>query len=299
MTSLMNVVRALGPRADKRFLSAMERDGARLVVKYGIDTPTALAEVLGEMAHETQGFRKFVEPMGYSARRLTQVWPNRFPTLAAAAPYANNPEKLANFTYANRMGNGPPSSGDGWLFRGGGLLHHTGRAEYDRVRRRTGASPDEVRNPANLEIMFAAAMTYLEDRGLMDDVRAGRSQAVSRGINGGRIGMADRLALKGRARIVLQGQRVRYTPTTVERRDTRARAAAASGVAAPATATAVTQTAPAPVPEHPPEPTLLIAIGAGAVFAIIAAWLGWSAWADHRRVIADEAQTQENRMEAA
>src|SRR5699024_11368386 len=68
----------------------------------------------------------------YSAERLTEVWPSRFPTLAAAQPVARNPEALANQVYSNRMGNGAPESGDGWRYRGQGPMQLTGRDNYQR-----------------------------------------------------------------------------------------------------------------------------------------------------------------------
>ena len=96
----------------------------------GIVTEKRIAMFVGQAAEESGGFLELVEDLNYSALRLCQVWPNRFPSSAAAAPYARNPEKLANHVYANRMGNGNEASGDGWLFRGRGIFQVTGRSDY-------------------------------------------------------------------------------------------------------------------------------------------------------------------------
>lgn len=74
--------------------------------------------------------KPIAENLNYTASRLMQVWPSRFPTLESAKPYARNPQKLANKVYAGRIGNGPESSGDGWRYRGRGLVQITGRANY-------------------------------------------------------------------------------------------------------------------------------------------------------------------------
>ncbi len=88
-----------------------------------------LAAILAEVHHETGGQMQPVsENLNYSAKRLTEVWLSRFPTLAAAAPYANNPQRLANKVYGGRLGNTGPD--DGWIYRGRGLAQITGKTNY-------------------------------------------------------------------------------------------------------------------------------------------------------------------------
>jgi putative chitinase len=88
-----------------------------------------LAAILAEAFHETGGaMQPVTENLNYSAKRMAQVWPSRFPTIASAQPYANNPQKLANKVYGGRLGNTGPN--DGWVFRGRGLSQITGRANY-------------------------------------------------------------------------------------------------------------------------------------------------------------------------
>lgn len=100
-----------------------------------------LAAIFAEAYHETGGaMQPVTENLSYSAKRLTQVWPGRFPTLASAQPFANNPRKLANRVYGGRLGN--TGDDDGWLFRGRGLAQITGRANYAKFG--IAAAPDEA-----------------------------------------------------------------------------------------------------------------------------------------------------------
>lgn len=99
--------------------------------KAGHSDPRWLAYILATAHHETGArFAPVEENLNYSAKRLTQVWPTRFPTIAAAAPYANNPQKLANKVYGGRMGNTGPE--DGWRYRGRSLVQITGKDNYDK-----------------------------------------------------------------------------------------------------------------------------------------------------------------------
>ena len=147
-----------------------------------------LAEFLAQAAHESAGFSAFTEKLNYSAERLMAVWPSRFPSLSIAAAYAGDPERLANFVYAGRMGNGSPESGDGWRYRGGGLLQHTGAAEYEKLRERLGFTPDDVRDPAKSVI---AACDYLARARTHIFIDRGDWACSRKSVNGGTIGLAE------------------------------------------------------------------------------------------------------------
>lgn len=88
---------------------------------------------------------------------MLKVWPKRFPTPEKAAEYERNPEKLANYVYASRLGNGDTTSGDGWRFRGRGLIQVTGRGNYRSVR--SGIGLDLEASPELLEQSEAAALS--------------------------------------------------------------------------------------------------------------------------------------------
>lgn len=158
-------------------------------------TPLAhLAAILAESHHETGGQMQPVsENLNYSAKRLTEVWPSRFPTIAAAAPYANNPRKLANKVYGGRLGNADP--GDGWLYRGRGLAQITGKANYAKFG--LAGAPDKAGEMASaVRILFEGMVDgiftglKLKDYDAADGYRYAASRAIINGdvkANGARI----------------------------------------------------------------------------------------------------------------
>ena len=97
---------------------------------FGITTPQRIACFLAQVGIESTQLNTVEENLSYSAERLVAVWPAHFATVDAAAPYAHNPEVLANHVYAFKNGNGDEASGDGYRFRGRGLLQITGRGNY-------------------------------------------------------------------------------------------------------------------------------------------------------------------------
>ena len=99
-----------------------------LCIKYDI-TGKRLAQFLAQCGHESAGFTTMLENLNYSEQGLLKIFPRHF-NVATAKEYARKPERIANKVYANRMSNGPESSGDGWKFRGRGPLQCTGRANY-------------------------------------------------------------------------------------------------------------------------------------------------------------------------
>lgn len=148
-----------------------------------------LRAFLGQVLHESCMLERTEENLNYSAERLTKVWPKRFPSLQAAAPYARNPQALANKVYGGRLGNTAP--GDGWRYRGRGLIMVTGSDNYLLVERISGLhcwhNPDLLaqRLPA-----LQAAIAWWE-RSVPDHV-LGDVEQVTEYVNGGRIGLADR-----------------------------------------------------------------------------------------------------------
>lgn len=166
---------------------------------YGVTTPQRLAHFLGQVCHESGGFTRFVENLNYSAERLCQVWPSRFPNIQAAKPFERNPEALAEKVYSGRMGNVNP--GDGSLYRGRGLVQLTGRANYAEASRYSGLDlvnhPELAADPAS---SAKIALGYWQARGLnaladQDDIAD-----ITRKINGGLVGLPERRALVEKAK---------------------------------------------------------------------------------------------------
>jgi putative chitinase len=156
------------------------------------------ASFLGQCAHESGGFATLVENLNYKAESLCKVWPKRFPSLDAAQPYHRNPEAIANKVYANRMGNGDEDSGDGWNFRGRGLIQLTGRDNYRACGEALGADlesdPDLVSTP-----MYAALSAgWFWHKNHLNNI-AEDIPAVTKKINGGTHGLDDRVARTERA----------------------------------------------------------------------------------------------------
>ena len=190
-------LKAFAPRSDPALAPALE--AARL--EFGIDTPARLAQFLGQIHHESGGLTRLEEGLSYSAVRLTEVWPGRFPNLAAAEPFARNPEALANHVYGGRLGNTQP--GDGWRFRGRGLIQTTGRENYGKAATATGldllTNPDLLKTPVGAA---RAACAYWRDHHLNALADVGAVAAITKAINGGLIGLSERVAQVARAEAI-------------------------------------------------------------------------------------------------
>ncbi len=134
------------------------------------------------------------ENLNYSAESLMKVWPSRFPTLEAAKPYHRNPEKIANKVYGGRMGNGPEETGDGWLYHGRGLIQLTGKDNY--MLASDALSMDFIHSPDYVLVPKYAALTagwYWNKRSLNKEADAKDYTAMTKKINGGVIGLDDRI----------------------------------------------------------------------------------------------------------
>lgn len=155
------------------------------------------AHFLAQIGHES-GFRPQEENLWYTARRIVQVWPSRFASVQDAQSCAMNPEALANRVYGGRMGN--TQKGDGYRFRGRGLLQITGRANYqtygDLINQPLTDQPELA---LQYGVGAQIAVAYWTQRGLnrladLDDLTG-----ITRAINGGLNGLADRSRLYDRA----------------------------------------------------------------------------------------------------
>ena len=164
-----------------------------ILPKYDIVTPKRLAAFLAQTAHESAGFTAVRENLNYSAKGLMKTWPARF-NQATAAAYARQPEKIANKVYANRMGNGDEASGDGWRYRGRGLIQTTGKANYVKLAQYIKKTLEEtIEYCETVEGAVESACFYWTSNNLNAIADIGDMAALTRRINGGVIGLADRL----------------------------------------------------------------------------------------------------------
>lgn len=160
----------------------------------GVDTPLRRAHFLAQVAHESGGFKRLVEGLNYSAEALVRTWPSRFDA-ATAKQYARQPERIANKVYADRLGNGDEASGDGWRYRGRGYIQLTGKSNYADYSRKAFGDDRLVRDPsqaAEPAVARKLALAYWTAKGLNALADKDDLEGVTRKINGGLIGLADR-----------------------------------------------------------------------------------------------------------
>lgn len=172
--------------------------------RFYISKPLRLAGFLAQVGHESGGLRVMVENLNYSATGLRRVFGRYFQNDTNAITCARQPEKIAGLVYANRMGNGPVSTGDGWRFRGRGLIQLTGRDNYARFARFMGLTVEAV--IPFLETKDGAAMSagwFWDTNGL--NAYADRDDVVgmTKRVNGGTNGLAERNGLYERAKRLL------------------------------------------------------------------------------------------------
>ena len=180
--------------------------------EFGINSPLRIAAFLAQVATESGSLNRLVENLNYSAAGLKRTWPKRFPSDELARQFERQPERIANFVYGGRMGNGSEQSGDGWRFRGRGLLQVTGRSNYRTVGAGLGLALEA--QPELLEIPLNAARSaglYWRSHGLNElaDVSGDLVHddedfiTITTKINGGTTGLTERIAFWTTAKTVL------------------------------------------------------------------------------------------------
>ena len=172
---------------------------AEVFPTYEINTPMRVAAFLAQCGHESGGWTTFQENLMYSAQGLCGTFKKYFPTIESATPYARNPEKIANRVYANRMGNGPEESGDGYRFRGRGPIQLTGKSNYTQFAKdmfddwqNVIDNPDWVTEDKDFALM--SAIWFWNKNKLNVQADAGDIKLMTKKINGGYIGLEDRIA---------------------------------------------------------------------------------------------------------
>ena len=164
---------------------------------YGIDTPLRLAAFIAQCAHESGNFTRLEENLNYRWQTLRKVFPKYFPTDAIAQEYASRPDKkdaIANRTYGNRMGNGPEESGDGYRFRGRGLIQLTGRNNYTAFAKSLDIPVEEaVEYLETFDGAVQSACWFWETNNLNKWADEGDMVTLTKRINGGTNGLEERI----------------------------------------------------------------------------------------------------------
>jgi len=162
--------------------------------RFGIATPRQQAGFIGQCSHECGNFKVLEENLNYRAATLMKLWSKRFPTLEIANEYAGNARKIANKVYSSRMGNRDEASGDGWRFRGRGCIQLTGHSGYYHAGQALGV--DFVKDPDLVATPTYAALTagwFWSTHKCNELAEAGDWAGLTKKINGGVIGLADRV----------------------------------------------------------------------------------------------------------
>lgn len=211
--------------------------------KYKIDTPQRIAGFIAQCGHESLNFTVLEENLNYSADGLNKIFPKYFVRAGRnAAEFARKPEKIANIVYGGRMGNTQP--GDGWLFRGRGIIQLTGRDNYTNFGSTLNMSAEQVVEYVQTKQgALESACWYWNSRNINKAADAGDIVAMTKLVNGGTIGLEDRKKHYEHALAVLTGKEVHRAP-------------AAPATPAPSVAPAVTAPAPS-APVAAPTPRVL------------------------------------------
>ena len=180
----------------------------RVLPEYEINSPLRVAAFMAQTAYESCDYTVLEENLNYSASRLCEVFRKYFANITEAESYEHNKEKIANRVYANRMGNGDEASGDGWKYRGRGIIQITGKDNYYRysdyiegssfspVDGVFPSSEDLAANPDLLLIdknrCVATACWFWEDKELNELADNKAISEITRRINGGNEGIEER-----------------------------------------------------------------------------------------------------------
>lgn len=163
--------------------------------KYGIDTKLRLAHFIAQTGHESGGYTVLKENLNYSADGLQKIFKKYFPDAGTAEKYARKPEMIANRVYASRLGNGPEASGEGYKYRGRGILQLTGKENYAKLSAALNKGDELIKNPdlvSEPEYALYSACWYWKSRNINAAADRDDVEAVTKLVNGGLIGIEDR-----------------------------------------------------------------------------------------------------------
>jgi putative chitinase len=167
------------------------------IAKFELNTPLRLAHFLAQAGHESGGFKLVNENLNYGAKGLLGIFKKYFPTEAKAKEYERKPEKIANLVYGSRMGNGAETTGEGYKFRGRGYIQLTGKDNYKAFDAVVAESIVDNPDLVATKYPLLSAAWFFHKNGLHKLADNGASDAVvtqiTKRVNGGTIGLADRL----------------------------------------------------------------------------------------------------------
>jgi putative chitinase len=172
--------------------------------EYNIDNLNRIAMFIAQCGHESGGFRVKEENLNYRPERLAVIFPTHFRGVDVHE-YAHNPQKIANRVYANRMGNGPESSGDGYNFRGRGFIQLTGRSNYTKFAKDNDLSLEEaVEYMGTVAGSIHSAGWFWNEHNLNEPSDLDDVITVTKKINGGTLGLTEREELYHNGLVIFQ-----------------------------------------------------------------------------------------------
>ena len=175
---------------------------------YDIYSVERCAAFFAQTAHESADFTHLHENLNYKSASLITTWPKRF-NAGNADAYAHQPEKIANYVYANRMGNGNETSGEGYKYRGRGILQVTGKDNYRACSMAIFNDDRLITQPELLETSFDAAVRsacwFWERNNLNTVADTGDIKQITQIVNGGLLGLDDRTQRYNSALTILAG----------------------------------------------------------------------------------------------
>lgn len=187
-----DIIKSCFPHAKASLVTALVENADELSKHYEINTELRWAHFLAQTGHESGGFTVIEENLNYKAEGLEKIFPKYFKDVDAE-DYAHQPVKIANRVYANRMGNGDEESGDGYKFRGHGLIQLTGRDNYTHMAKDLGVDlEDLVAHLATADGAVESAAWFWHKNNLNKLADADDVTAVTKKINGGTIGLSER-----------------------------------------------------------------------------------------------------------
>mgnify|MGYP006274233401 CR=1 FL=1 len=191
-------IRDVTKRAPADFQQAMIDSMSSTLEKYEIDSRLRMAHFLAQMMHESAEFSLNKENLNYSSNGLLKIFPKYF-NASQAEQYARRPIDIASRVYANRMGNGPEDSREGWRYRGRGIIQLTGKDNYERYGNIIGvdlvSDPELACDPV---VSLQVACEYWKQRNINEDADNDDIYAITKKINGGTIGINHRIELFNR-----------------------------------------------------------------------------------------------------
>ena len=203
---LVEQIQQAFPEAKKARIAELYDGFVETFELFDIMTPARQAAFLAQCAHESGNFNAMVENLNYGAKGLRGIFGKYFPTDELALQYERKPEKIANKVYANRMGNGDEASGDGFRYRGRGLIQVTGKNNYTACGEALGC--DLLSEPELLETSPGAVLSagwFWAANNLNQYADSGDIVTMTKRINGGTIGLEDRIKHYNHALHILVG----------------------------------------------------------------------------------------------